>query len=439
MTALDTIKENNYRIGDCQAIRYDRNNTALFSPGYLGHLYGLCSMSGRRNDKSFLDAVFGNNPMSHFDAIVPFLASRPLIILGIWEGDKFHEAGFAFPAIFCGTAQTEASAFCGYGMLKHVWGTPEEDTLAILGLAMLFCELNLVAIHGTRFVENTLTARFMSRFGFRDIGTLPHYQLKDGKLVPTVLSTLSREEFEKFVETHVVMEDSDGSEDSNISAEDGGQIAQSAVQETGTQRQNVATYQTGKEAALKVLIAGDVKAVWFPVGTREIPQLPTGMESTIVDGGFEGDGIWMFNPRLLSDFDIWVAAGNGKHSELLEPVRVGREIKMMHFSEVGYWPKDDVAPAPTPQAPTNVIPAPTKRITIQAFRDGVFAGESTIPATAEAIENIQRAFEGCELRVKQDDVEEKPGVKGGKARAAKMTKEERSENARRAAEARWKK
>ena len=388
MTALDQIRDAGYRIGNLQAIRYDRTREDLFYDGYMGRLYFLLKECGRRGGDGILSAIFGGNPTSTFDAIVPFLVQRPLIILGAWEDGSFKEAGVTFPIIFCGSQQTEVSAFCGFGFLPWVYGSDEINTLSILGLAMLYRELNLVAIHGTRYPGNTLAKQFMERFGFHDVGTLPHYQLRDGKLVPTMISTLSREDFEKIAAQFIPAEEEEHGEE-KIEAQ-----------------ANMPTAE-----AVRALADGSVKAVWFPVGTREIPEIPTGMQSCIVEGGFTADGVWLFNPALTSEVEIWVTAGNNRHAELLAPLQ----------------PKEK-----------------PKEITLRVTRqDGSLVTKVTVEATAEAIEHAVADFPHFNVHVDRGEEEEqkpeKPGASGGKARAAKMTQEQRSESARRAAVARWKK
>lgn len=195
--AFEGLKEDKYRIGDLQAIRYNRTQPPFYDE-WLVSFYDQC------RESQILDRVFGGNPPSTFESIVSYLASKPLIVMGEWTEEGFKEAGFAFLILPCGTPQTELSAFCGFGFLKHVWGQPELPVLAMLGLTHLFQEFNLKAIHGTRYPENVLAARFMSQFGMRDIGTIPDYQLRDGKLVPAVVSTLSRSDFEKYVEEFLV-------------------------------------------------------------------------------------------------------------------------------------------------------------------------------------------------------------------------------------------
>lgn len=197
--ALTAIKDDGYRFGEFQAIRYDRK-TGSFPENILSDLYFEAKDSRRRSGNGVLDALFGGNPESHFDAVVPYLATHPLIILGEWDGDRFIPGGFAFVSIICGTAETERSAFCGYTIFRRYWGTDEAKILSILGLTALFQEFNLVAIHGIRYEENLLTERFVSQFGFKETGRIPHYQLKDGKLVPGIVTTLLRSEFEEFLE-----------------------------------------------------------------------------------------------------------------------------------------------------------------------------------------------------------------------------------------------
>lgn len=391
---LADLKAQEYRIGNCQAIRYDRERADLFYEGWLAHLYERFLESGRRDPHSWITALFGGNPPSHFDAILPFLASRPLIILGIWKEQTFEPAGICFPLLFCGSQHTELAAFCGFGFFRQYYGTDEIHTLSILGLAHLYGELNLVAIHGTRFPDNTLAARFMEQFGFRDIGELPHYQLRGVKLVPTIISTCSRAKFEEVLA--------------------GWDAGESAAEERPEETRE---YRTVEEAPLRMLVAGEVKAVWFPPETREVPPLPEGMQATIVDGGFIGDGVWYFNPAMLREIEIWVECGNSRHAELLSPVAKKQET-----------------PATSP-----------KMVTLKAVRaDGSLVTRVTVEATAEAIEHAVADFSHFKVSVDHDELKPeekpiKPGSKGGKAKAAKMSREERREQARKMAQARWKK
>lgn len=201
--ALEGIQQDGYQLGNFAAIKYDRNDP-IFGDEYLVKLYHLCRQSGRRSEDGILSSIFQGNPPSNLDSIVSYLASHPPIIIGEWEDDKFVEGGFAFPVVTCGTPATERSMFIGYGMFKHVWGQPKMAVMAMLGLSFFFQELGLVAIHGTRYPDNTLTERFMSQFGFKRTGLIPRYQLKNGHLVDGIVTSLLREDFEAYVERFLV-------------------------------------------------------------------------------------------------------------------------------------------------------------------------------------------------------------------------------------------
>jgi len=202
--ALDGLKEDAYRIGDLQALRYDRTKPPFFD-GYLGKIYTLCLQSKRRSGDGIVTAIFGGNPPSTFDAIVSYLAQRPVIVMGEWQEDgSFQEGGFAFPLLTCGTVETERAMFAGYGFFSHTWGKPELPVMAMLGLAYLFNEFNLKAIHGTRYPDNFLTSRFLAQFGCKEVGEIPYYQLRGARLVPAVVSTILREDFERYVEEFLV-------------------------------------------------------------------------------------------------------------------------------------------------------------------------------------------------------------------------------------------
>ena len=204
VNVFSALQEDGYRLGDLQAIRYDKARTDLFPSGYLGHLFALCKDSRRRSGNGILDTLFCGNPPSDFDSIVSYLAARPVIIMGKWCDEKFVEYGFAFPVITIGRQGTEKAIFAGFAFLKHAWGTEEQTILAMLGLAYLFQEFDLQGVHGTRFVENVLATKFMAQFGMKVVGEVPAYQLKGDKLVPGVVSSLLRSDFEAYVEDWLV-------------------------------------------------------------------------------------------------------------------------------------------------------------------------------------------------------------------------------------------
>ena len=200
--ALDGLREDNYRLGDLQALRYDPNK-APFHDGYLAQVYFQCKKSG------ILRVLFGENPPNTFDGIVSYLAARPVIGLGRWaiveeEIRSFDLCGFAFPIVTIGNKSPELAMFAGYGFFKRVWGTEDQKILAMLGLAYLFNEFEVKAIHGTRFEDNVLTARFMEKFGFKTIGTIPNYQIRDGVLCSAVVSSCDRDDFERILERELV-------------------------------------------------------------------------------------------------------------------------------------------------------------------------------------------------------------------------------------------
>ena len=202
---LQALKDDSYRWGDLQCLRYDKANRELFSDAYIGYLYARCVASRRRSGNGILDQLFGGNPASDFPSIVTYLAQRPvLLILGKWVDGKFNELGFAFPTVSIGAPNTEKSLIAGYGFFAPSWGTQDQRIVTMLGLAYFFKEFGLSAIIGNRYRENVLTAKYMARFGFKDYGEIPRLQLQGAKLVPMVVSALLREDFEEVVKTFLV-------------------------------------------------------------------------------------------------------------------------------------------------------------------------------------------------------------------------------------------
>lgn len=197
MSIIEAIKQDGYQIGNCRMIQYSRNDQSVLKAGFLGELYFALTQNrySKRSGMGTLESLFCGMQDLSYDAIVSYLAGRAVSVLGVQDGDNFQMAGFFFPTVIMG-AGTDRSCFGAYGFLPRWWGSEEQEVLTAIGLAALFSELNLLSVLGVRYSDNELTAKFMSRFGFRDCGTLPHYLAKRGKLVSATVSELSRDRFE---------------------------------------------------------------------------------------------------------------------------------------------------------------------------------------------------------------------------------------------------
>jgi hypothetical protein len=199
---IDALKQDRYRVGCCQAVVYDRKNLDLFPVGYLANLYfqlsGNCYT--KREGTGHLARLFCGISDLSFDSIVGYLASKPMIVVGVWGDEgRFETAGFGFVQMSLGVAP-ERMAFCGYSLLRPYWGHKFAEVLTMLGLACLFGEMGLKYLHGVRAVSNVISDRFLAQFGFKNNGTVPGYMLEKGVLVPAVASTLTRADFEQYLE-----------------------------------------------------------------------------------------------------------------------------------------------------------------------------------------------------------------------------------------------
>jgi len=206
VSILESIKLDDYRIGNAQAVVYDRRKADLFPTGFLSQLYFsfLGNRYNKREGTGILEVMLcGFSDLSH-DSVVQFFLRTPLVILGVWTDDKFEAAGCCFPTIMIGAGEEERASYAGYGYQRKWWGSSEQEVLTLLGLSILFQEMGLQAVHGVRFAENDLTAKYMQRFGFKDVCTMPAQMTRHGKLVPGVVSTLDRATFESIVERMVL-------------------------------------------------------------------------------------------------------------------------------------------------------------------------------------------------------------------------------------------
>lgn len=206
---LEVLAADQYRMGDCQAIGYDAREVKLSSlpKDYLHHLW--LKLQGDRFNRrgegnGFLRTLMCGMSDLSYPAMISYLGTRPLIIVGVWHDDEtFEEAGIGFPTVIT-TGKNGSSCFYGYGIFPSFWGDPRAETLGMLGLALTFHALNYSVLRGIRYSTNDLTSRWSSRFGFRDLCELPMYLLHNGDLVSAVASQLMREDFEKYVQRKLV-------------------------------------------------------------------------------------------------------------------------------------------------------------------------------------------------------------------------------------------
>lgn len=216
---LTALHDSSYQLGALSVIPFDPAREDLFPPPFLYTLYEATRRSGRSRLGSLPSLFCGMSNLTP-DAICAYLLQQRVIVMGEWRiseawmdpddplpanfeeliAPKFHALGYLFPSSYTRSSDGLAnSMFAGYCFFQPAWRTRQQLVLTYLGLAYLFCEFRLVSLHGVRYHDNKLTARWMERFGFRDVGTIPDYMTAPGGggLVPATVSTLPRSEFEE--------------------------------------------------------------------------------------------------------------------------------------------------------------------------------------------------------------------------------------------------
>ena len=227
------LADDHYTMGNCRVIAYNRTKRELFGDNILNSLYDACLASRPSHQFGILpNSMCGMLDLSR-DAMIAYWSTRNIILLTLDKSTplrgKSHSpfcdyptiqdgsiiAGFSFITFFQGAAANppghpqpigERAAMGAYACFRPWWGTVEIERLGMLGLAWYFQTYSLSAIHGQRFSHNTATAKFMARYGSREMGIIPKFlaDRKGGKADGDVIlsdcgvSTLLRSDDEAY-------------------------------------------------------------------------------------------------------------------------------------------------------------------------------------------------------------------------------------------------
>jgi hypothetical protein len=195
MGILDDFKSEKYRIGDLQVLPYHRHDP-FWGESYLSDLYFALG-AGRRSSfrrENLQMLLCGTSDLS-LPSVLSFFAKQNLVVMGKWENGVFRTAGACWVGQVAGTK--EKSGFGAYAFLRWSWGTYDQQVMVMLGVAYLFNELDLCYIHAQRYADNHVSKRFLDKIGFKDVGVVPKLLPRNDALIDGVVSSLSREDFER--------------------------------------------------------------------------------------------------------------------------------------------------------------------------------------------------------------------------------------------------
>lgn len=245
---ISLAAQGEFRWGRFQALLYDPSKTDIFPQPFLFSLYERTRLSGQRHPKpldpadrstlGLLPTLFCGMTNLGPDAICAYLSQRAVCVVGEWQevteetttlsdyktaddwasfdhgglptslpSEKFHPLGYCFPSTpptlspLSLTGIPSNSLFAGYTLFSECWRQPSQRVMMILGLAWLFHTFKLVAILGSRYSDNHLTARWTRQFCFQDAGTLPYIMPREpgGELAAGTFSYCLRRDFEELL------------------------------------------------------------------------------------------------------------------------------------------------------------------------------------------------------------------------------------------------
>lgn len=204
MIGLEALQADGYRVGNLQARGYLRTDLEAFPESYLSLVYekmkGDRFSNHRPDGKGILETIFFAMDTS-WDSVVSFLSNTPVVVMGEWKGDLFEPAGIIFRTASIAKGK---GMMAGYVFFREYWGKPEAEVLAMMGIAFAFQEFGIQSLHGMRFSTNNLTSNFLKRFGFKDTGHHPRWEMRNGELVGCTSSCLLIEDFEEYVEEQLI-------------------------------------------------------------------------------------------------------------------------------------------------------------------------------------------------------------------------------------------
>lgn len=205
-----------YRFGACSIRVYNRHETAVYGANFLHKLYDMCLDAAPSRTYGILPELFCGFTDLSFDAVAAYLHSRsPLLLMCVdAESDadypanpnSFDVIGFSFPTLWSGPAMNSTIPDCGRVMFmgymfgRPWWRTPESVVCMMLNAIYYFHQFNLLNLQGQSFPWNHLTRKFLAQFGTKTIGVIPKFLFDGKRMVDSVQSVITREDFEEYVQ-----------------------------------------------------------------------------------------------------------------------------------------------------------------------------------------------------------------------------------------------
>ena len=119
-------------------------------------------------------------------------------VYALKEGENLIPAGYCWVDDVVGR-DSERRAMFGLCWFKEYRGRPEVAELGWMCLEYWFNELRIDVLFGATMETNTAAKNFARRFGFEDVGTVPKFLYRQGKLTSARVVMLEKSKFEEQV------------------------------------------------------------------------------------------------------------------------------------------------------------------------------------------------------------------------------------------------
>jgi hypothetical protein len=180
-----------YQNRETVLLLYSQKHTDVFPETFLVSLYF------RLKEDGLLDIIFPGMEMNHLNQFVSYMSKvQGFCVCCLKNPDGAPKpVGLGWITEVQGPMWQRRGAF-GFGFYKEVWGRWAHADLSMMMLRYWFEEMGFAVLYGTTL--NPVAKNYSKRFGFKQIGILPKFFVRNGMMTDGHLISLEKPEFHRY-------------------------------------------------------------------------------------------------------------------------------------------------------------------------------------------------------------------------------------------------